>query len=1314
MAFESTRIEGALLSADLVEAVIKGEAPGQSVRDFGLPPRSVLTDEVAYAWGLARAHWDAFQHARGRLAEKAKSGADSNPQRTPLVTKETRTQWVEPLLASLGYDDLARASEPQEVGDRIYPISHYAGSDSGAPPVHIVGAGQDLDRPADTGRPRMSPHALVQEYLNRTEHVWGLVTNGLLLRVLRDSVLMSRPAYIEFDLAQIFDGEKFAEFAVFFRLAHRTRLPKETADAHECLLERYFQQSIEEGGRIRDKLRDGVEAALIVLGNGFLRHPANATLLEAANNGTLDPQSYYRELLNLVYRLLFLMVAEDRRLVGPTDEHRSTYDEYYSVGRLRRMAIRRTGSSRRHTDLWDGLVATFRLFSEGEIAKRLGVKPLNGGLFGDMSESLFESTKLYNTDILDAVRHLSIYRADGGMRRVNYGALDVEELGSVYESLLDFQPIFTGEPSRASFELSTGTERKSTGSYYTRPDLVRQLIKSALVPVIEDRLKGLKDPRLREQALLSIKVCDPASGSGHFLVAAARRIAASLAEVRTGEEHPSPQAFRQAVRDVIRHCIYGVDLNPLAVDLCKVALWIEGHHHDLPLSFLDNHIKCGNSLVGVFDLGVLREGIPDEAFKPLTGDDKEAAKQLMRRNRQAREARDQFDIPFYRTIDEDLEALAQAVREIDTIDEESTDDVRRKEALFEQTRSAGSQWWIDWTACNLWTYAFFAPKKSGTDRTIPATDRLSDYLGQPNAAHGELIGRANGYAQKQRFFHWPLEFADVFEQGGFDVVLGNPPWEMLQLNPIEFFSIDAPEIASASNMATRNRLIGELATTQPALYGKYLAEQYATESKQKFIHESKRFPLTSFGRINLAPLFVELALGLVRPPGRAGMLVPTGIATDAFNQRFFGTIVAQNELVSLYDFENRNALFPGVHRSYKFCLLTLRSTDPEAAAGKSSAGPAQVRLAFFLQEVADLESELAYDLKSRNPVRVFELSTDDFARFNPNTQTCPVFRTTVDAELSRKIYERIPVMMNHRESLNPWGFQGLLMFMMNTDSGLFRNEPGRGLVPLCEAKMIHQFDHRWATYEGQGRTVRVRDVTVDEKRDPRFVVHPRYWVEEAEVEARLRDRWDRRWLVAYRRIARATDERTMVAVVLPRVGCGDPCPVVLSSVEAGRMLVALTANLNSLVLDYVTRQKVAGIHLDFFVVKQLSVLPPDAFGRYECDFIVPRALELIYTAHVLRPVAEDIGYKGEPFPWDEDRRALLRAELDAFYARLYGLTREELHYILDPHDVMGEAFPGETFRVLKENEIRKYGRYRTKELVLEAWDRLDTSREHVR
>jgi hypothetical protein len=1329
--------EGGLLPADMLDAIAAGAVDGQRPDDFGMARTRPLSDRISAAWQAARAQWALFQVHLADL-----------PPHDSTAAALTRDYWAIPLLRILGYT-LERNRQAPVVAGRAYAISHRAGDADDAPPIHITGVRVSLDvrppspprtppRAGGTGGVRMSPHALVQEYLNATDHLWGIVTNGVRLRLLRESARFTRPTYVEFDLQAMLEGEQFSDFALLYRLLHRSRLPQRAADAPECWLERYHQQALAQGGRVRDRLRDGVEQALKTLANGLLRHPANERLRRALADGDLTPLAFYRQALRVVYRMLFLMVAEERALIAATGEDAdralAIYQAHYSMARLRRLAEHAGGAASAgeggYGDLWIGLLAAFRIF-EGSVSRRFPIAPLDGDLFSETAcPHLTAETRMANADLLAAIRALALSHDPESrtLRRVNYGALDVEELGSVYEALLDYRPVIAHAPAGSTdvrFDLIPGTERKTTGSYYTRPELVQELIASALEPVLAQRLASAgRDAAAREAALLSIRVCDPACGSGHFLLAAARRLGRELARIRAGDDEPSPAQFRHAVRDVIRRCIFGVDLNPLAVDLCKLALWIEGHAAGLPLSFLDHHIRCGNALVGAppqnppASGGAGGVGIPDEAYRPIHGDEKGIAAELRKRNRAERDAytRDRA-VQERMFADEPTDApLARALAALDDLPDESVAAVRARAARYADLRQAHRR---ERARYDLWTAAFFQPLTRANAPWVPTSADVID--ADPTSQKALLAG---GLAQEIGFFHWELEFAQVFaDRGGFDVVLGNPPWERIKLQEQEHF-VDIPAIRDAPNKAARAEQIAAWRRGTPEQQqriAQYDAALYRAEAESRFVRGSGRFPLTAVGDVNTYALFAELSRTLLAPDGRAGIIVPTGIATDDGAKAFFGDLIARRQIISLYDFENREKLFADVDSRYKFSLLTI---------GAAQAAP---RFVFFATRAAHLRDER----------RVFSLTPTDLARINPNTRTAPLFRTRRDADLTAAIYARVPVLINETTGENPWGVRFMTMFHMSNDSHLFRPVPAPAEaragwgdhLPLYEAKLLHQFTHRWATYEG-GAT---REATAAELADPTWTITPRYLVPAAEVEARLAGRWERRWLLGWRDIARATDERTMIATIFPRHGCGDKFLLMMPDTNT-LLIAALLATLNSLVFDYVTRQKVGGTSLKYFTMKQLPVLPPEAFSAADLVFIVPRVVELVCTAWDVQPFAEDVwadadaglraailaqrednlratstppspppqagGVQGEtppPFIWNDDRRARIRAELDARIARLYGVSRDDLRYILDPHDVEGPDFPGETFRVLKEKELRQYGEYRTRRLVLEAF-----------
>jgi hypothetical protein len=1365
------RIEGGLFSPDLLEQLDSESLPKQKPSDFGFKDRAEMTSTLAALFNEARTLWSLFQQRRERLR--------------PGESDTTITRrWMTELLELLGYTLTLNRTAYQLGGSSLF-ISHRAGDAEFAPPVHIVGASQDLDKSDPNVQLRRAPHTLLQEFLNRSDALWGIATNGLTLRLLRDSARLRKLAYVEFDLQAMFEGQQFDAFVLFYRLLHRSRLPESDADAHLCLLEQYYQHALEQGGRVREKLRDGVERALLNLANGFLRYGEWRT-----TNGTLEwynpaektwqriadsPHHLYQQLLRLVYRFLFLLVAEERQLMidpeQPDAQSRyALYLQHYSVSRLRRLCEQPRARTA-HTDLWRSLQALWLVFRKPNLAQQLAVAPLNGDLFHEMP---LEDACIANDDLLQAFEHLVFYEDEQRVRRpVNYAALDVEELGSVYESLLELQPV-VGEWGRANgegrmgnlrFEFAEGTERRSTGSYYTPPELVAELIESALKPAVENA-----------QDILQLKILDPACGSGHFLLAAARALGRELARQRCPDAEPSPNALREATREVIRHCIYGVDKNPLAVELCKVALWLESHAPGKPLTFLDHHIRCGDSLVGVFDLSVLQQGVPDKAFEPLSDDDARIAEALKRRNREERTGQRAL---FHHNPapDAPLAPLAHYAQQLDALPDDTPQAVQQKQTLYEQAH-ADPEYTRLKNACDLWCAAFFQHFQPNTPviTTAAVQDQLANRPVDP-----QTLAYAHTLAEQLRFFHWQLEFPEVFQNGGFDVVLGNPPWEMIQLDPEEFFSVRMPEIAQAPNMAKRRKMIDDLKYSNQALYEEFIRAQHQNDSLKRFLHVSGRFPLTGRGRLNMAYLFAELMYNLASSSGMAGLIVPTGMMTDSFAQMFSSHLLTTGAIKTLFDFENRQALFPSVHRSYRFSLITLSKRKQE----KSS-------FAFYLSNTTEVKNE----------ARRFYLSSEDVKLINPNTNTCPVFRTKQDAELTRELYRRLPVLVNEATGDNPWSVKFQLMFMMNTDSHLFRTraeleaegyrlvgnrfvQGERKWLPLYEAKMIWHYDHRFGTYAGVAdrTSTHLPTPTPAQYADPSFLVQPWYWVEESEVLARLPNVRNSipKWLLSFRNVANATNERTIIFSLQPQAGLGHTGSVLfLSPALSAKHYAAFTAVMNSLSFDYVIRQKISGMYVGYFVFNQLPVPRPDSFTEPDFQHIIPRVLELVYTAWDMKPFADDVWREADgalreairrqweanraatggcaaelpawaaaypeltpaaegaggiplpPFRWDADRRARLKAELDAHIARLYGLTRKQLRYLLDPADLTenelkditdpreeienpldpagyaaraaASRFPGETFRVLKEKELRQYGEYRTRRLVLEAWE----------
>jgi methylase of polypeptide subunit release factors len=763
MIYPSIRIEGSILSPDILDRL--DDLAGQRPADFGLEGTAKVKDEIARAWADAQDYWRIFQR-------KLESVRADSP-----ATTETRQQWVLPLLGLLGYQ-LDFQAKSAEANGKLYPLSHRV-ANRGSTVVHVTGyrdpAGLDRKAEQRSGALRMSAHAMVQEYLNLADELYGVVTNGRVLRLLRDSSRLIKLTYLEFDLDRIFSDGLFADFAVLYRLLHATRLTANRDEAAQSWIERYHQDSLDAGSRIREGLSKAVEHAIKSLANGFLQHKSNDDLRQQVESGPLSAEDFYKHLLRLIYRLLFLMVIEERGLVFPSSvqaKHREIYEQFYSLMRLRRMSEKRHLADRRHADLWPALLATFRLFEAGGPGAKMGVPPLAGDLFSPPAIGILARCTLGNDVLLGALRALNLYTHpdNGQLIRVNYGALNVEEFGSVYEGLLEYQPVILPDGAQTIFAFKQGDERANTGSHYTPDELVQPLIKHSLDHLIAERLKA-KDP---EAALLSLRVADVACGSGHILLAAARRIGQELAVVRTGEDQPSPLAMRTAVRDAIRHCIYGVDLNPLAVELCKVALWLEAHVPGEPLSFLDHHIKCGNAIVGyVRRDDIESRGVPDEAFVTMPGDDKEIAAALRKRNKDERAG--QTKLKFDPEVERQLDQALKGWKGLDALPEHTPEQVEAKRQRFEVLSKSAEALWMEQLAA-IPISQFYIPKVKNRPGMHVTDEEFRTYWKGQRKPQGQATAEAWALTERKRFFHWFLSFPEVMAEGGFDCLLGNPPY----------------------------------------------------------------------------------------------------------------------------------------------------------------------------------------------------------------------------------------------------------------------------------------------------------------------------------------------------------------------------------------------------------------------------------------------------------------------------------------------------------------------------------------------------------
>lgn len=1315
------KLEGGLFLHGQLEEVFKQKAAAQEESYYHLDPGCRLKNECDRAFNIARALWkDSFAEFINSDDEDA-------------VSKVTKAFVVNILQRTLEYRHLNSATV--SIDEICYPITDrlcLPEDENVSIPLCIASANEDLDEayeiyvPSGTGSRRKSPFAMTQEYLNASEpDTWAIVSNGKKLRLLRDSFSLTRPSFIEFDLEQILDTGSISDFRQMWLFLHSSRLYK--SGEYKTVWDAWVAEGATHGERALDKLREGVSQAVFLLGNGFYTDTANQELCRKISCGELSAEDYYRQILRLIYRFIFVFCLEERDLINIRDDSeentkaRERYSRGYAFARYREICRRRRFHNRSH-DAWECASLVLAKLHEGCSLLAL---PALGGLFSPLQCPDLVGVYLSNEYFYEVMRKLRWVRHGvNAYLPVDYKNMGSEELGSVYESLLEMIPSFSegrfvlgglddvneeydiprkGKKGKKS---NKGNDRKSSGSYYTPDCLVNEILKSALEPVIQKKLKE-DDP---EQSLLSLRIIDPACGSGHFLLGAARMVAERLAFVRSSGEAVTPIDYRKALREVIEHCIYGVDLNPLAVELARMALWLEGYCEGKPLSFLDSHLKCGNSLIGVFDLKILNDGIPSVAYTCRNDsirvyDDPNYCKELKKENtaelKALRKKKNSAELDLFDVFDKDPALLT-----ISTMPTDSLEQVRRKEQAYAEYCEYDEALQKDKERCDLYMGAFFLEKHKQS--VIPLTSDLinSDqkYISEVQKNRlAALRPLCRAVCKRMKIFNWPLEFPLVFKNGGFDCVIGNPPWDKPKVLDKEWFAPRCATIVEITKGVDRKKAISALkdgiwpgnhsadagSDAAKKLYQEYVNVGFDAKSSAFFCKlsaaEHGRFALTCRGDANLYSYFTELATALINEDGRCGLILPTGIAFDSSTEPYRREIM-KDRLISLYDFENRgydNAkFFEAVDTRFRLCLITLgKSLEP-------------TKCAFYCNGLGGIEDKR----------KILNLSGSDLELFNPNVISFVASRSVKDLELLRKIYSSVPVLKNESRSSDPWKLEILSMFHMTNDSALFKSTPDQNTVPLYEGKFIHQFDSRFATYTDDGQddddTV---ETTAEQKSDPNYEIRPRYYIDKDEVASRMEDKqWLQQWVFGIRIIASATNERTVIASVLPSsCGVGNSMALLLPNVE-DKYAACLLANLNSLVLDYVARQKATGANINLFILKQLPVISADTYTEEDIKFIVARVAaltrnhrELIdgwLTDHPANPGLDEI------------QRLKLRCELDAYFAKLYGLSRQELEFILDPATVMGEDYPSLTFPGLRDNEIKRYGEYRTARLVLEAYD----------
>ena len=1167
-------------------------------------------------------------------------------------------------------------------------------------------------RPGETAAQQLQRYLLIAGTDSAESLRWGILTNGARWRIYSYRA-RPRDRTWEIDLEQLlisrtlFDEEpevdKLHELRVAWLLFRRQSwIPVE--GERESFLDRLLEAGRRRDAKVADDLSDVI----------FNHVYPDLVRLFWGKRPDAEPDIVARAALTFLYRLLFIYYAEDRGMLDTENQGYRPHSLRHSV----RDPIAELGEAASHstvsTQYWQRLKTLRAIIDLGDPA--IDQPPYDGGLFA-AGHAVLDEIELSDAELAPIIRQLS-HTADGTY--VSYRSLEVRQLGSIYERLLERVPQ-RDDDGNVEVVISPYA-RKDSGSYYTPQELVDLIVEQTLTPLVEERIAAFRnDPSEANDpaaALLELKILDPAMGSGHFLITALDWLTDQLAalvnrewdEAEPGyispiraqlwelqEEHPGLGDETLLQRMTLKRCLYGVDKNPLAVELAKVALWLHTFAPPLPLPHIEHRIRAGDSLLGVAIDTVadyLAAWGPDYIARGVPYD----CAQLLRATEESEQTlTDSVDL-----VIDDVRDSRRHHRNV----MRNSEDLRRAFNLI-----AGFRW-----------LSTGMKKREREEFHAPLTEALSGHVSRADAIlhNGEndegltqstpefqvIREHAKAVVARENIFHWDIEFPHVMDAGGFDAVVTNPPWDRIEQQEKEWFAARGSEIANLEPAARRKTAIAEGIANSDPLCVQYEEVRAQAAAMRLVCRESGDYPLLSGGRTNFYSLFVERALSLLKPDGIAGLLTPGGIYADKTASEFFRSVSTTGRIAGIYDFENRRSenpeaqtakWFPDVHPQFKFCATIIAGAERKFD---------EARCGFYLHGKADLA----------DPDRVFPLTPDDFARINPNTGTAPTLRSQRDAELVRAVYRDHPVLSDHAvdNEEHPYRVRFHTMFDMTGDSRHFRTTDEleaegayriaghryrRGdaeWAPLYQGRMIHHFDHRANAVGFNPDSITnpyySMDVGDGEKQDPAFFPAVQYWVSTTEIERRLSA--SQGWLVAFRNIARSTDERTMIATIAPWAAFGHSIALLLpDSTFSANDAALLTANLTSPAFDFMAKQSLQGSNMSRYILEQLPVVAPADYDRTfgettARELVRDHALRLSYTAHDLAPFARDLGYEGEPYTWDPAERRQLRARLDALYFHLYGLNEDDTAYILDQ------------FPVLEKNERKAHNRYLTKDLVL--------------
>ena len=1283
---------------------------------------------------------------QGRMATLAHTWNNCN--RTDL--KSLWNTYIKQALSYLSFVPPASSDTPG-----VYPLYEDYNYSNCVAVLYVIEPAADMD---DTSVGRFWPGKLITHLRNRKLN-WGILTDGERWRLYTNRTGKPFEEYVELNLAEALAQVDEGEYALFERFFHMDSFTPEaveeegkevalTLGVYTCRLDQDMTAS-------EKLLEDKVKSPLLQQIDEVLQYICNGFIADTPRKGEEYTEEERREIfesaVKLLYRCLFLFYAESRSLLPSQVEKQEIYAKH-SIGALCLEAHRfRWGNRTDHEgyDLWKHLKGLIHAVNEGD--PEYGIMGYNGGLFDDEQEKFLGKQQLRNDFLARALylmAYVEPYDTDPDKEcPIPYRNLEVRHLGEMYENILEFNVTLAdadrlrrrtkkGIESLLASETvhqksdslikkgdvyfgESALERKQTGSYYTPESLVRFLNGKAVIQPLKDRFtqdyRARFDLFIREaqegndvavrrgaaqsaialveryvkEVVLIFKLCDPGMGSGHFLVNAADQmtdlIVSLLTEIPDVEGMSSPTTCEPNHwrRLITRNCLYGVDLNPLAVHLAKLSLWLNCFARDHKLTFLDHHLRCGNSLIGIRELSQL-ESIPIR--------NKDLKKKTKSRNEQL-----ELSLP-----EELMEAFQKAARDMMSITQIAEDDTDRQKEMHEETRRERINPLLP--LADLFT-AYLMDNTVKPDEYHGLFLRLTRGVDPASIAEMELDDKVKVLARRHRFFHWPLEFPDVFtgKEGGFDADVGNPPWDILKPNSQEFFSAYDPAFRSYKKQDA-NRMVEHLMEEHPPVRRKWETCCRNFEQQSEYVRQPAAYSALGKGDINTYKLFLERFFVLLRPGGCLGIVTPSGLYTDQGCQPLRELFFNESRIDCLYGFENRwPTVFIAVDGRFKFILFCAEK------GGETES----FRCAFMEHD------------PERLPVidaGALVMQLEHVRKFSPDTFNIMEFQYQHDLEIAAKIYNEWPLLACHLD--DHWNVKFNRELDMTNQFHLLKTEEAltgeETWIPLYEGKMIWQFDS--------------------------FYSPPTYWISSKDAVQHVTVSSPLSTRLAHRRISASTNERTLVTSLVPKGSVAETnCTVIwIEKANTFGIEAYLCGILNSFVIDFILRYKVTTT-LNMFFMESLPIPREIPKSQLTNNYkIIARVMRLVccnelfsgYWANVYDSVWADSEYwykidniqnYGPQYEQDircrladeaanltpewspacgvHDRtpdrrdtgdRAQLRAEIDAYVAHLYGLTRDEFAYILD------------TFPVLKRKEEQAFGEFMSKRKCLEEYDRIAT------